>query len=166
MHLYHAHLVPQTFISDIRACQSKEAEKTRVDKELGKIRKKFTSSSNISGACSDQGCWKLRIGCIFLLTMCLMQPFCTDYDKKKYIWKLLYIYMLGYDVEFGHKQACDLIPAGKYVQIWIACGGQCCWCMGCMVLDPTHRYAEKQVGYTAASVLLNEVRVQQGVWVG
>lgn len=39
----------------------------------------------------------------------------TDYDKKKYIWKLLYIYMLGYDVEFGHKQACDLIPAGKYV---------------------------------------------------
>lgn len=42
-------------------------------------------------------------------------PGSTDYDKKKYIWKLLYIYMLGYDVEFGHKQACDLIPAGKYV---------------------------------------------------
>lgn len=44
------HGLAQTFISDIRACQSKEAEKTRVDKELGKIRKKFTSSSNISGA--------------------------------------------------------------------------------------------------------------------
>lgn len=35
------------------------------------------------------------------------------YDRKKYVWKLLYIYMLGYDVEFGHKQACDLIPASK-----------------------------------------------------
>lgn len=38
---------------------------------------------------------------------------CAAYDKKKYVWKLLYIYMLGYDVEFGHKQACDLIPAQK-----------------------------------------------------
>lgn len=37
----------------------------------------------------------------------------TAYDRKKYVWKLLYIYMLGYDVEFGHKQACDLIPAQK-----------------------------------------------------
>jgi hypothetical protein len=29
------------------------------------------------------------------------------------VWKLLYIYMLGYEVEFGHKQAADLIPATK-----------------------------------------------------
>ena len=39
----------------------------------------------------------------------------AEYDKKKYVWKLLYIYMLGYDVEFGHKQAADLIPVNKYV---------------------------------------------------
>jgi hypothetical protein len=39
----------------------------------------------------------------------------AGYDRKKYVWKLLYIYMLGYDVEFGHKQACDLIPATKWV---------------------------------------------------
>ena len=39
----------------------------------------------------------------------------AEYDKKKYVWKLLYIFMLGYDVEFGHKQAADLIPANKYV---------------------------------------------------
>ena len=38
---------------------------------------------------------------------------CAEYDKKKYVWKLLYIFMLGYDVEFGHKQAADLIPATK-----------------------------------------------------
>ena len=48
------------------------------------------------------------------------------------MWKLLYIYMLGYTsgVEFGHRQACDLIPAAKY--------------------------SEKQVGYMACSILLNE----------
>lgn len=39
--------------------------------------------------------------------------FAADYDKKKYVWKLLYIYMLGYDITFGHKQAADLIPAVK-----------------------------------------------------
>ncbi len=61
--------------------------------------------------------------------MCFDAPvFATDYDKKKYIWKLLYIYMLGYDVEFGHKQACDLIPAGKYVVVdlgWMVLGRAC-----------------------------------------
>ena len=35
------------------------------------------------------------------------------------MWKLLYIYMLGYEVEFGHKQAADLIPASK-------CGSATC----------------------------------------
>lgn len=42
-------------------------------------------------------------------------PSCAEYDRKKYVWKLLYIFMLGYEVEFGHKQAADLIPATKYV---------------------------------------------------
>ncbi|CAK0759184.1 hypothetical protein CVIRNUC_002678 [Coccomyxa viridis] len=91
----------QVFIADIRNCQNKEQEKARVDKELGKIRKKFASNNTI-----------------------------TEYDRKKYVWKLLYIYMLGYEVEFGHKQAADLIPAQKY--------------------------AEKQVGYMACAILLNE----------
>ena len=47
----------------------------------------------------------------------------TEYDKKKYVWKLLYIYMLGYEVEFGHKQAADLIPASKcaYSRLARAC---------------------------------------------
>jgi len=46
------------------------------------------------------------------------------------VWKLLYIFMLGYEVDFGHMQAVSLISA--------------------------ERYAEKQVGYTVTSVLLNE----------
>ncbi len=42
-----------------------------------------------------------RLGCI------------AAYDRKKYVWKLLYIYMLGYEIDFGHKQACDLCAAEK-----------------------------------------------------
>eukprot|EP00803_Ostreobium_quekettii_P002464 evm.model.scf_1061.2 EVM.evm.TU.scf_1061.2 scf_1061:6281-18352(+) len=91
----------QMFISDIRGCPNKEAEQRRVEKELAKIREKFGSNKHLS-----------------------------SYDKKKYVWKLMYVYMLGYDVEFGHRQAADLIPAEKY--------------------------AEKQVGYAACSILLNE----------
>ena len=37
------------FISDIRACQNKEQEQMRVDKELGKIRKKFASGNVLTG---------------------------------------------------------------------------------------------------------------------
>ena len=43
-------LASQVFIADIRNCQNKEQEKARVDKELGKIRKKFASNSTITGA--------------------------------------------------------------------------------------------------------------------
>lgn len=56
---------------------------------------------------------------------------CSAYDRKKYTWKLLYSHMMGYDVDFGHKQAADLIPSNNY--------------------------DEKQVGYQALTILLNEV---------
>ena len=46
------------------------------------------------------------------------------------MWKLLYTRMLGYDVEFGQKQAMDLIAASGF--------------------------AEKQVGYVACGFFLNE----------
>ena len=49
-------------ISDIRNCTTKLDENKRVEQELEKIRKKFGSTKGVSG-----------------------------YDKKKYIWKLLYI---------------------------------------------------------------------------
>ncbi|KAH1108980.1 hypothetical protein J1N35_012748 [Gossypium stocksii] len=89
------------FISDIRNCQNKEQERLRVDKELGNIRNRFKKEKGL-----------------------------TPYDKKKYVWKMLYIYMLGYDVDFGHMEAVSLISAPKY--------------------------PEKQVGYIVTSCLLNE----------
>ncbi|KAJ8767840.1 hypothetical protein K2173_020780 [Erythroxylum novogranatense] len=89
------------FISDIRNCQNKEQERLRVDKELGNVRTRFKNEKGL-----------------------------TPYEKKKYVWKMLYIYMLGYDVDFGHMEAVSLISAPKY--------------------------PEKQVGYIATSCLLNE----------
>jgi AP-2 complex subunit alpha len=38
----------------------------------------------------------------------------SPYEKKKYVWKMLYIYMLGYDVDFGHTETVSLISAPKY----------------------------------------------------
>lgn len=89
------------FISDVRNCQNKEQERLRVDKELGNIRTRFKTEKGL-----------------------------TPYEKKKYVWKMLYIYMLGYDVDFGHMEAVSLISAPKY--------------------------PEKQVGYIVTSCLLNE----------
>lgn len=89
------------FISDVRNCQNKEQERLRVDKELGNIRTRFKNEKGLS-----------------------------PYEKKKYVWKMLYIYMLGYDVDFGHAETVSLISAPKY--------------------------PEKQVGYIVTSCLLNE----------
>ncbi|KAL0485916.1 AP-2 complex subunit alpha [Acrasis kona] len=89
------------FISEIRKSTTKEAEQKRVDKELAKIRTKFKTSANLKG-----------------------------YDRKKYVSKLLYIYMLGYDIDFGHIEAVNLLSADKY--------------------------SEKHTGYLACTLLLNE----------
>lgn len=54
------HLDPaQNFISDIRSAQNKEQEQKRVEKELAKIREKFTDDRSLSGACSDGICASL-----------------------------------------------------------------------------------------------------------
>lgn len=90
------------FIRDIReATTSREAEQKRVAEELGKIRAKFKDNSTISA-----------------------------YDRKKYVCKLLFIFMLGYEVDFGHMESIELL-AGQSA-------------------------SEKLIGYLAISVLLNE----------
>lgn len=72
----------------------------RVEKELAHIREQFSEKS------------------------------ITGYNMKKYIWKLVYIYMLGYDVDFGHMVALKLIACTSF--------------------------SEKNAGYMACSLLLNE----------
>ena len=58
----------------------------------------------------------------------------TPYDMKKYVWKLVFIHMLGCDVDFGHMEMISLVSS------------------------PT--YAEKLVGYVAVSVMMKNTDEQ------
>ena len=40
----------------------------------------------------------------------------TPYQKRKYVWKMLYIYVLGYEVDFGHMEALNLITTQAYAE--------------------------------------------------
>ena len=40
----------------------------------------------------------------------------TSYDKKKYVCKMLYMYILGWEVDFGHVEAVNLIAGNKYTE--------------------------------------------------
>lgn len=88
------------FISDIRNCKSREAEVKRINKELANIRSKFKGDKTLDG-----------------------------YQKKKYVCKLLFIFLLGHDIDFGQKEAVNLLVSNKYT--------------------------EKQIGYLFISVILN-----------
>jgi AP-2 complex subunit alpha len=52
----------------------------------------------------------------------------SSYQRKKYVWKLVYIHVLGYDVDFGHAEVLALVRSTNY--------------------------SEKHVGYTALSLLM------------
>jgi len=91
----------ENFIKDLRQCPNKEAEEKRVNKELAKIRKTFKEATGVEG-----------------------------YDRRKYVLKLLYIYMLGYEIDFGYMEAVNLMASNKF--------------------------QEKLVGYLALSILLHE----------
>ncbi|KAK2565492.1 AP-2 complex subunit alpha-2 [Acropora cervicornis] len=88
------------FISDIRNCKSKESEIKRINKELANIRNKFKGDKQLDG-----------------------------YQKKKYVCKLLFIFLLGHDIDFGHMEAVNLLSSNKYT--------------------------EKQIGYLFISVLVS-----------
>lgn len=88
------------FIADLRNARARELEEKRVNKELANIRQKFKGGS------------------------------LNGYQKKKYVCKLLYMYIQGYDVDFGHLEAVNLISSAKY--------------------------SEKQIGYLAVTLFLHE----------
>jgi AP-2 complex subunit alpha len=82
------------FIQDIRVCKDRSDEERRVNDEKGNnlclfcfahfhtanIRQKFSDTKKMSG-----------------------------YDRRKYIAKLMYIFLLGYEVDFGHLEALKLL---------------------------------------------------------
>uniref|UniRef100_A0A8B9YI58 Clathrin/coatomer adaptor adaptin-like N-terminal domain-containing protein n=1 Tax=Bos mutus grunniens TaxID=30521 RepID=A0A8B9YI58_BOSMU len=77
-----------------------KAEIKRINKELANIRSKFKGDKALDG-----------------------------YSKKKYVCKLLFIFLLGHDIDFGHMEAVNLLSS--------------------------NRYTEKQIGYLFISVLVN-----------
>ena len=38
------------------------------------------------------------------------------YQKKKYVCKLLFIFLLGNDIDFGHMEAVNLLSSNKYTE--------------------------------------------------
>jgi hypothetical protein len=90
------------FISDLRNAANKEEEESRVNREMARIRRKFKEKSkSMSG-----------------------------YDRKKYVCKILYMYLLGYEPDFGYSEALNLLSSNKH--------------------------SEKQIGYLTLSLVLHE----------
>ncbi|KAJ4486139.1 adaptin N terminal region-domain-containing protein [Lentinula aciculospora] len=81
------------FIADIRGARVRELEEKRINKEMANIRKKF-KDGNLDG-----------------------------YQKKKYVAKIIFTYILGYKVDVGHMEAVNLISSPKYSEKQIASSG-------------------------------------------
>uniref|UniRef100_A0A8D3ECW1 AP-2 complex subunit alpha n=1 Tax=Scophthalmus maximus TaxID=52904 RepID=A0A8D3ECW1_SCOMX len=91
---------PAFVFEELGLLTHKEAEIKRINKELANIRSKFKGDKALDG-----------------------------YSKKKYVCKLLFIFLLGHDIDFGHMEAVNLLSSNKYT--------------------------EKQIGYLFISVLVN-----------
>jgi AP-2 complex subunit alpha len=102
-----------TFISDLRNARARELEDRRINKELANIRGKFKG---------------MRF--LFEVEVNSLDAKLNGYQKKKYVCKLLYIYILGHPLTFGHLESLSLLTSP--------------------------RYSEKQIGYLAVTLLLNE----------
>jgi AP-2 complex subunit alpha len=106
------------FIADIRGARVRELEEKRINKEMANIRKKFKGMylhSVIDASFRAHG---------------LPDGNLDGYQKKKYVAKIIFTYILGYKVDIGHMEAVNLISSPKY--------------------------SEKQIGYLAVTLLMHE----------
>lgn len=85
IHLFTLLIARPPFLLQPPAGKSKEAEIKRINKELANIRSKFKGDKTLDG-----------------------------YQKKKYVCKLLFIFLLGHDIDFGHMEAVNLLSSNKY----------------------------------------------------
>jgi AP-2 complex subunit alpha len=81
----------------------RELEEKRINKEMANIRSKFKGKIQSQPKPVDSN-WPF-----FFLEGNL-----NGYQKKKYVCKLLYMYILGWDIDFGHLEAVNLISSQKY----------------------------------------------------
>eukprot|EP00792_Barthelona_sp_PAP020_P004423 TRINITY_DN2119_c0_g1_i1.p1 TRINITY_DN2119_c0_g1~~TRINITY_DN2119_c0_g1_i1.p1 ORF type:complete len:822 (-),score=241.94 TRINITY_DN2119_c0_g1_i1:14-2443(-) len=89
------------YIKEIQLCPNKGEEMARVKQEFAKIRKKFSDRKNMK-----------------------------SYDLRKYISKLMYTFLLGYEIDFANLNVTDLLDSKTF--------------------------ADKQIGYIAAQLLFSE----------
>ena len=45
-----------------------------------------------------------------------LAPYIDGYQKKKYVCKLLFIFLLGHDIDFGQIEAVNLLSSNKYTE--------------------------------------------------
>lgn len=101
----------------------------RINKELANIRNKFkgkfaylrnrTFKSNLLSVryeliSSEDGTCSVSISYFFLFSSGDKQL--DGYQKKKYVCKLLFIFLLGHDIDFGHMEAVNLLSSNKYTE--------------------------------------------------
>ncbi|KAF8821456.1 adaptin n terminal region domain-containing protein [Cardiosporidium cionae] len=73
------------FIAGVRECSNADSENARIIKEIAKIKQKLVNAKNLNG-----------------------------YERKKCCWKLVYCYLLGFDVDFGYLEVVQLLSSTKY----------------------------------------------------
>ncbi|ODV62370.1 Apl3p, partial [Ascoidea rubescens DSM 1968] len=88
------------FISDLRNAKAFDDQDRRINSELVNIQKQFAAGH------------------------------LTGYQRKKYVCKLLYIYLMGHKINFGYMESIQLLPSKIY--------------------------SEKEIGYMAISLFLNK----------
>ncbi|KAG8899530.1 hypothetical protein FRB99_006583 [Tulasnella sp. 403] len=109
------------FIADIRASRVKELEEKRINKEMANIRKKFKGAFwylSVRGTVDEPSAVRFADAGL------------TSTQRKKYVAKIIFTYILGYKVDVGHMEAVNLISSSKY--------------------------SEKQIGYLAVTLLMHE----------
>jgi hypothetical protein len=104
------------FISDIRACPPSfvfdflTIHTFQVARE-NKRKNESTRSWLIFGPSSKV---KIKTQVLLIHLFFIIDGSLNGYQKRKYVCKLIYIHLLGYDVDFGHMEAVNMISSFKY----------------------------------------------------
>ena len=100
----------------LRNCKSKEAEVKRINKELANIRSKFKVGVSLHRFFVF-GKEYLALDVVKISILLTQGDKTLDgYQKKKYVCKLLFIFLLGHDIDFGQMEAVNLLSSNKYTE--------------------------------------------------
>lgn len=78
------------------------------------------------------------------------------YSKKKYVCKLLFIFLLGHDIDFGHMEAVNLLSSNKYTEKQIVSLGRRGWGPGLLGFKEEGLGGQLATGLPAPPTLLTQ----------